>query len=455
MSDTQIIHSRDGAVAMVKHGPAIYSLGKLGRTSAASKDPTPTVTIKEQNCVPHSGKVAIWGHDNLFPQNVIKDVEFNTIIGPALDFKVRALYSSGLATYRKTGYDDDGEPILKRVDYQPFIDFCKRNNMTRYLIESITDFYYFYNCFPEFVLSKDRKTITHLTSQAAEECRWELQDENGAINNCYINASWDQFQTETSKNTIVVPTFDPYYDPIETIRDGKYFKYIYPLSYPTPGKKYYQLAHWNGIRKSKWLTLSKYIPEFKIAFMENQLSIKYHIKIPDYWWKWKYKNWDKLNQIEQNKLVDEELKTFNDMLKGPAGAGSTFLTTFRFNESTGKEYAGWIIEPLDDKTKDGVLLEDSQEASTHTLFATAVDGSLIGNTPGKGMGAGSGSDKKAAFNIYLALCSSHEDIILEPVRFLHDYNGWDEDIVYKFPRNFLKDDNQKTPADRQPSNGTN
>lgn len=453
MDNETVLHSSSNAVCMVVGGEGIYTLGKSA-VKAASKSNSPTNTIKDKMDIPYSGKIAYWGDDNLFPQNVIADVEFNTIIGPVLDAKVRALYSSGLATYRKTGYDDNGDPILKRVDYQPFVDFCKRNSMTRYLIESITDFYYFYNCFPEFVLSKDRKQITHLTSQAAEECRWELQDDNGSINYCYINASWEMFSNENDKYTVVVPTFDPYFDPIETLRERTdSWKYIYPLSYPTPGKKYYQLAHWNAIRKSGWLDLAKAIPEFKKALMENQLSIKYHIKIPDYWWKWKFPEWDKYTADKRKVCIEEEIKKFNTALKGTKGAGSTFMSTFRFNEQTGKEYPGWIIEPLDDKLKDGVLIEDSQEASTHILFALGFDGTLIGNTPGKGMGAGSGSDKKAAYNIHLAMCQSHEDILLEPIRFIHDFNGWDPEIVYKFPRNFLKDDNQKTPSQRQP--GTN
>lgn len=404
-----------------------------------------------------SGKIAYWGDNNLFPQEVIEDIEFNSIVGTTIDWKARVLYGQGLATYRFTGYDDDGNEILKRERFKPFEDFAKRTNLKRYLIEALTDLYTFYNVFPEVVLSKDRKEALFLSVQEAAYCRWGLQNpKTGLVEKCYVNAQWESGATETNSKTITIPVVDPYYDPVEQIKGAQDYKYIYPISYPTPGKSYYQLAHWNSIRKGGWLELAKAIPQFKKSMMNNQLNIKYHIQVADYFWSWKYPDWNTYSNEKKTELKKNEIDMFKKFFSGPSKSGGTLFTGFKFDPANNREYPGWKITPIDDTMKEGAYIEDSQEASSHILYALGVDGTLIGSAPGKGMGAGSGSDKKAAYNIYLSTVAIHEDIILEPIRFIHDYNGWDPDIVYRFPRNYLKDDNQKAPAERNPviGNGT-
>lgn len=56
--------------------------------------------------------------------------------------------------------------------------------------------------------------------------------------------------------------------------------------------------------------------------------------------------------------------------------------------------------------------------------ALALDSALTGDAPGKSMGGGSGSDKRIALNIYVALQQPYREIILEPLYFIAAYNGW-------------------------------
>jgi hypothetical protein len=124
-------------------------------------------------------------------------------------------------------------------------------------------------------------------------------------------------------------------------------------------------------------------------------------------------------------------------MAGAENTGNSLMVTFSSNPQLQKEYPGWKITAIDNKIRDGIYIEDSQEASSHLLFALAVDPTLIGSAPGKGMGAGSGSDKQAAFNQYISLCQAHADIILEPLHFIRDYNGWDPRLTFKFKREIL------------------
>jgi hypothetical protein len=409
------------------------------KASASGKNnPTPTTPEVKTTFNNSTDKIAKWGDDNLFPQTVVTESE-GTFIPTVLDWKARALYSAG-PEYGYTIAKENGEEVFVPVKLPEVEDFFKKTNIKRYFIEACSDFYWFYNVFPEVVLSRDRKKIVALSVQEASYCRWGLQNvRTGLVEKCYINANWHEMEDENSSLTVVVPVIDPYYDPVTSLRertDG--FKYIYPISYPTPGKTYYQLAHWNSIRKSGWLDVARSISSFKKHLLKNQLTIKYHIEVADYWWKEKYSNWEKLSPEQKNKLKGVELEAFNKFLKGEERAGTSLMTGFKFDAHINREYPGWKIHAVDDKIKSGAYIEDSQEASSHMLYALGVDGTLIGNAPGKGMGAGSGSDKRVAFNVYISLCAIHEDIVLEPLYFTSDYNGWSETYKTELQGNPLK-----------------
>lgn len=439
-----VLFNEAGTVAYVKDGSALFSLGFDKKTRPSSP------VIKESV----SNVYAPWGDDNLFPQNVIADVEKNSIIGSALKFQAETAYSGGLIYGIVDGYDNDGNEIFKPI-IDPAIEyFLKTSNIRRYLIEAFNDFYYFINCFPELVLSKDRKQIVAISEVDAAYCRWQKQNpKTGLIEYCYINANWENPGDE--KDWIKVPVIDPYFDPVEALRaDTKGYKYIYPVSFPTPGKTYYQLAHWNAIRKSGWLDVAQAIPIFKKSLLKNQLTIKYHIKVPSFYWTDKYKDWEKKTDEKRQEIMKQEITAFNEFLKGGERAGMSIMTTFKFNEQTKIQYPGWIIEPIDDKLKDGAYIEDSQEASSHILFALGIDNTLIGSGPGKSMGAGSGSDKREAYNLYVTRVKVHQDLVLEPLHFIRDYNGWNPKIQFRMKNAFLQTLNKVTPEKRNNVNGT-
>ncbi len=82
-------------------------------------------------------------------------------------------------------------------------------------------------------------------------------------------------------------------------------------------------------------------------------------------------------------------------------------------------------------------------------MALGLDPTLIGTAPGKGMGAGSGSDKRVALNIYTSMVLAHADIVLEPFHFIRDYNEWNPLIEFKMRKmliNTLDSGKQTTPV---------
>lgn len=402
--------------------------GAVPSTFPGKQPPTQAIEKPENT----SGEIAYWGDDNKFPQTVIEECSKNPVVGSTLDWKARALYGAGMMYGRVTGFDSDGNEIFQRERIPEIEDFLKKSNIKRYLFEAAKDLYWFYNVFPEMMLSKDRTKIVALETKEAAHCRWKKQDEKGYIKKCYIKGNWAEKNT-TIDDAAIVDVLDPYYDPVTALREASFYKFIYPLSYPSPDKVYYQLADWNSIRTSGWLDVTNKIPAFKKALFENQLTLKYHIEFFTWYWEWKFSNWKEFTDKEKKDKIREEVDNIVTVLAGELNAGKSITTHSIYDETSGREIPGIRITAIDNKIKDGIYVEDAQEGNAHLLFAMGVHGTLLGAGPGRNsMGAGSGSDQRVAFNNYISLCQYQHDLILEPLNFARDFNKWDSEIEFRF-----------------------
>lgn len=396
----------------------------------------PTSSVSKQD---GAEDISPWGDNNDFPQKVIADVRLDTEIGAILDKKARLIYSGGI-TFGTIERGDNGTEILRAPDpntAKEIDDFLQKSNINLYLMEAAKDLVWFYNVFPELVRSKDKSKIVQICVQAAEECRWSKQNpKSGLIETCYINANFPDAKT-TDPLTKKLAVLDPYYDPAGRLRENtKDFNVIYPISYPSPGNKFYQLADWNSIRASGWLDVSKLIPAFKKSLLENQLTIKYHIKISDQFWGWKFTDWVKKTEVQKKKAMQDELNRFVSFMKGADKTGAPFFSSFKTDPNTGKEFPGWVIDVIDDKLKDGKYLEDGKEASAHKMAALGLHPALVGTMPNSGLG-GAGSNIREAYNLFILENQPNQDLLLAPLYVVRDYNGWPPEIVFRFKNSLM------------------
>ncbi|MEM8564942.1 MAG: hypothetical protein AAGF85_00680 [Bacteroidota bacterium] len=369
----------------------------------------------------HDGKIVMWGSDNLFPQKLLKEARKNTIIGTTLDKQARIAYEAGIEYGVRA--ENTGEYIVKfdrRID-----QFLKRTKIHRFLTSSLRQFYWFYQVFAEIVLTADRSEVYSIHAHKTAYCRYEVA-EDGVPKNCYVSAVWEDAPSLEGKYVSKVPLIDIFADP-ELYKSEEGFKYIYPIAYSTENEDFYPRADWNSARDSGWTDVSRSIPQFKKALFKNQISIKYLIEVSTWWWNWKYKGFDGFDDKKKKELMTEELEAFQKFMKGEEKSGNTLMTTFNSNPQLQKEYPGWKISAIDDKIKDGIYIEDSNEASSHTLYAIGIDPNIIGTLPGKEL-AGSGSDKRVAFNIYSDLILPHQQSVLEVLDWINEYNGWGMDF---------------------------
>jgi hypothetical protein len=436
---------------MVRTGISMAATGGAGSSGGAdAPGAEPTTSLKKES---GSDDIAPWGDDNLFPQNVIKDVEKSTILPSVLEKKTSMMYGGGLVYGIITGRDKSGTPLFEAQSIPEIDDFMEYSRLDRYGFEGLHDVNTFANAFPELILSKNRLKVKAITIQEAAWCRY-LKPKKGMLPGVVINANWDNGGKAGDENSTTVPVIDPYFDAVGNLRAQKGFKFIYPLSIPSPDKALYQLAAWNSVRRSGWLEVAAAIPEFKKMLFKNQLSVKYLIEVHSAYWEWKYGDWDALTRDEKKTLLESEIKAFNDVMQGTNGAGKTVMTTTILDKKTMQEVPAFRITAIDDKIKDGIYIEDSQEASSHIYTAVGVAPSLMGVSPGKGMGggAGGGSEPRVLFNNFVSTSQFQLDLLTAPLNLISKYNGWqvgDKWVVWRFLNPFIMTQDESKPVQQE------
>lgn len=405
-------------VALLPASGAMVSMG--GSTPGAK----PTQPIVVDNLVVGAQEIVPWGNANNFPQEVLMRAKKSTILPTALSWK------ANLISKRVTPYlvdeDDDGKEILQKVRDPEILTFLDNRHFRRYVRESANDIFWFLNIFPELIVSKDRKKITHIHPNEAAYSRWGQQNDAGVSEHVYINANWP-YASAADKETTKIRALDPYQYDLEdwTREQSNIFKFVYPSSYPTPGNTFYQLAHWDGIRTSGWLDVLEKVPALKKALFENQMTIKYHIQIPREYWAQEYgAAWTKASAEERDVIRVNKMTEINRRLVGAENSGIAIATEFGVSSIDMKTVEGWKIDALPDKLKDGAYLADNMEATAHLLYALGIDPALFGFAS-KEMGSRSGgSDKRESLLIYLSQLEPYRDVLYEPLNFIADYNGW-------------------------------
>lgn len=371
-----------------------------------------------------------WGTDNKDPFRIWEEGNSIIEIQSGLDLRSRLLYGNGWIVGRITGVDAEGNEIFEPIWNKEINNFLVNAGFQRYLMSACTYYYWFNIVFPQIILSKDRKKITHITALDTTECRWGKQNQkNGLIEKCYVSANWRT--TNNPTDTTILPVLNPFFTMYD-LQNGKNFSYIYPLSYATPTQKYYPVPSWDAVRKSGWLKVAQKIPDFKLNVFEQQLSSATHIETTKQWWEWKFKGFEQMTQEERSTLVKAELQRFTNTMTGNNGAGKTIMSTGYVDDRTGNYIPGWKINKIDTKFGTGDYIEDSQEATSKIIAGLGIPSSLL-NLLGTGskMGGGSGTDIRVATNLYLNSVEAHRDLILEPWNFALRYNGFGDDLKIK------------------------
>ena len=457
MNEQLIIHV-DGTTAYHSGSSAVFlqTTNNTGIFAAPDREPS-AITVKGKTEMP---RMVPWGEDNMLPQKLTEKVGKLPQMAANLWFNV--LFSYGDVVKPVRVETKEGKQVIVPYEGSDEIDrFFEENDTQMYLLEQFTDMHWFFNCFPEIIFNAEdgvRRKIVEIRSKEASFSRWgEMNKGNGRIEWHYYFAHWgEKSPDEQDYPCVATPVLD-FYNPVRHLRQlmeddkGKAVKerrnrFIVPVTFPSPGRSYYQKPYWYSIIEGGLYDFAMKIIPFKTAIMQNQAVINYIVLLdPDYF-KEIFRRESITDEKAQRKRIKKEYEDINKFLKNEENAGKSIIT-FQKKDPQGQPYPMIKIEVLKNELKDGAYIEDSEEVSNIISYGMLVHPSLIGPAPGKNKTI-NGTEARELFIIKQALMKPFRDRILRPFYLIKAINRWPKDLHFVIPNLEL------TTLDKDPTGST-
>lgn len=445
-SKGEIFVSDSGRLAYLEYSQAAVVIGD-NRQYISKPDADP---VSKKASDKSSYKMVPWGSDNLLPQAIITKTNKSHDISSNMLFNIQMGYGQGIMPV-KIKVSGTGTQEVK-ISYEPVMnnkeinEFFENNEISDYLLESLTDLNYFYNTFSEIIFDREpnaaSRKIVELGHLEASFCRFTEMNTDGKIEKLLYSAKWDNDAKEADitaidflpqKRTLIelkrklgiLPQMDG-----KTRPDKNIYKYALSGNMPTPGRSYYQRPPWYSLIESGWYDFAVLIPEFKRAILNNQMTIKYMVYLADNYFEDIFKTENITSPDEKKARVAAEMENINNFLAGAANSGKAAIGRITYS-TDGKEKKNVIIEPIQNHFKGGEYIEDSEEVSNIIAYAMGVHSSIIGSH-GKA-GTISGSEARELFIIKQGIMKPLRDRLLKPLNIVKAINKWPEDIFFVIP----------------------
>lgn len=373
-----------------------------------------------------------WGTDNLWPTRVRKIMEASTVAAPLVFKAVCQMYGTGLTYWVETR---EGDKITKDFSEIPDVEtFLESNNIDYIALERMMDFKYFNNIWNEFIFNVSHNKIVETNHLEGEFCR--VSQQNETTHEFEFIGFLGNWETPDFKKIEVIPNIDwkrkTINDILKAAKSKK--KFAVHSKFPSPGRPIYGApAHQALYNKNGCLAYSNRIPRILNAMIENGLSVKWHIQIPSSYWKSAYDKWDTFSEEKKTSTKKEKLEEMHKWLSGEDNSMSSFISEFATDKMTGKKLPGWEINEIKDSSTLDKEMISSQESDSHISRALGIDPSLAGLQPQGGkMGAGSGSDKRTAFQNAISMSKAEQLVVLDFLYVIGKVNQWPKGLKWGF-----------------------
>lgn len=390
-------------------------------------------------------KIAPWGASNNLPEEILLKVRKAEVVQSNLLLNILMSSAQGIKPMKKT-MDDAGKITYSDLrpedkDHKKILDFWENNDIDGFFLEQITDMHAFFNVFPEIILNSTGTKVLRLTHKEATFSRWgSMLATEKRIMRHYYCGDWS---TATNENDLeMTPVLDRYYtvDNLSKMVKAKKSnrRFIIPVSFPTPGREYYQYPYWWSIFESGWYDYLIMIPEVKKALLKNQLGIRYLVYVsPEYWdVRARSEGVDTSDPKKMKTFQTAEVGRIQDFVAGKENAGKGLITPKEMKQSGSGAIEEKFIEivPIPSLVKDGEFMTDSEEVTNIINYAMQVNGSLANSTPGKNSGSLGGSEKRELFDIKVSMLTPFVSRLLKPLKVIKAFNKWPDDIVFINPQ---------------------
>lgn len=405
MSDITWDKNNNPVFAVVK-GAVVSSTG--ARKSKVVNQESTSVVPSEEKALEVSGvSVAKWFDPTNDYPNVIaqKYLKSSPALQSAIDYKARLCLSQGVYGVTVKEVDGEGNEVVEPVKNPDLDRFLRSPMIRRFQIDAFKSMFSFGPAYPQIIL-RDNSQLAYIDVFKAKNCRLQSKNDKGVSENILLLPDW----TKSSSATIdKVPILNAdTWDWMETVAKAKKLKkFCFPLGLSSAMNSNYPEAPWDVARQSGNLDISLKIAKSLDSMFDNQMSIKYHVKIPYSYWDKKYPQEDyptPADKQKRQKLIEAAIDKIEESLTKPESTGKAIITHFEIGQS-GKAEEQWIIDVLDDKFKNDMYLPHMATTNGEIYAAMGINPSVRGLSMSAGPYANNqgGSNIREAFLLDIAL----------------------------------------------------
>lgn len=368
---------------------------------------------------------ALWGANNLLPQEMTRDIETCGILNTIINAGARFGLGEGLCPVIIKS-EGGKKTIEKHVDDQEINEFLQNNNADEQNFGWMQDLLGMGNGMARFMLNGERTKIVQIKRDDITECRFSKKV-NGRIEKVYHSAEWPLLGTPNDNRIFSIPLLDPtnaYNDLVEKAKQGV-AEHNFSFRYPGWGKHYYSVPLWYA--QYKWVKIAQGVPEMKAVLFENIMRLKHLVTIYEEYWDNAYEDWadidDDEKQIRKNELYDE----VSNYLVGAKNAHKTLFIDGKFTLD-GKAQKYIEVESIEDNTKQGEYLPDSAAANSEIAFAMLFNLAIVGGNQASGLYESSqgGSNVRESILMQIIIRELERMYIRKIYKIVSRFNGWDE-----------------------------
>jgi len=380
---------------------------------------------------------APWGADDQLPYELIRLVGADEVTAQNKLFNVLTCYGAGLR-FKPLDFLRDlparSDSLIAR-QLEEARAWAMRQSLPAYFLEQATDMKYFFFAVAVVILSRDGKRINRLRHKEACYCRMAKADKRGHIPYVYF-ANWRHGQATTGEveKIPVLDELDPLGDLMqkmgrEPLADGLIHgakrgrKFAILMRFPTAGCQYYPVPYWSAVLRGGSYDEKRLISVGKRAKLRNHTSVKYLVEVEQNYWQKIVREEFITGREEIQARIRKEKENIRDFVAGLENSDKVWISSYYMNPD-GKEVHDVRITRIDTGKEGGDWTEDVQAAANTICYADNVHPNLVGAVPGKSQSNNSGSDKRELFTMKQALEIAFHDILLQPLRIVCAFNGW-------------------------------
>lgn len=328
---------------------------------------------------------AIWGNDNLKPQQMADDIKKTASLTGIINLKAALSMCEGMVPAIIKS-DEQGQRIIdKIVDDEDITSFLEGSNHFQQTEGWMKDLIGMGNVSVRFMANKAGTGIAAFERLDVSRLRYEKRGKDGYVKKVYISNEWDKVLSEKDERVITLPllrSWAPWDHAMELMKAGVK-EFVMTTRLADWNTVYYSTPLWYSAYK--WVKIAQAIPEMKASMLDNMMRPAWIVTIYEGFWQKQFPDWDTITDPGQRETLKSAFfKDVDDKLAGKSNAGKNIYVTGELMQEFGKAMAYIEFKSMENPTKDGENLSDSANANSEIAFAEMMNLALIGGNQAAG-----------------------------------------------------------------------